>query len=188
MRSISKAVHIILFCLLLSSSMFSQKNMVGFDSSEDQRLKNDGIGELLESAPLGTLEVITLRSPSFGSFYCGNGGGKIIVNEDGTRTAEGDVILLTSQGSVAPALFEIRCEPYMMLQLFKNAYFSLEGENGQVLISKIISTNPSFPLATPANAKQGFTVALSVCLEIEPGHIAAPGNYNGNFQLNWIIE
>lgn len=178
----------ILFFLLLTSAMFSQKNIVVFDSSEDQRLKNDGIGDLLESAPLGTLEVITLRSPSFGSFYCGNGGGKIIVNEDGTRTAEGDVILLTSQGAVAPALFEIRCEPYMMLQLFKNAYFSLEGENGQVLISKIISTDPTFPLATPANAKQGFTVAVGVCLEIEPGQVTAPGNYTGNFQLNWIIE
>lgn len=188
MRSTSTAMHLLLFCFLLSHTMFSQKSMGVFDSSKDQSTRRDGFIELMEAPSLGALEVITLRSPSFGSFYCGNGGGKIIVNEDGTRIAEGDIILLNSDGAVAPALFEIRCEPYMMLQLFKNAYFTLQGENGQVLISKIISTDPTFPLATPANAKQGFTVAVSVCLEVEPGQLAAPGNYNGNFQLNWIIE
>ncbi|MBL0316161.1 MAG: DUF4402 domain-containing protein [Flavobacteriales bacterium] len=181
-------------CLILLFVFTATKGAVGQENKSDEfqdvtpTMKSDQRDGSLHHSSFYGVDVITLRSPSFGSFYCGVGGGKIIVHQDGTRTAEGDVILMNSGGAVAPALFEVRCEPFMMLQLFSDQYFTLHGEDGQELRAKIISTDPSFPLVAPGNSKQGITVAASVCLEINSGQTLSPGNYNGIFQLNWITE
>jgi hypothetical protein len=180
--------------LVLLLVVFATKGAVGQENKTDgfqeitQPMKSVVSDEVPQLSPIQGVEVITLRSPSFGSFYCGMGGGKIIVHQDGTRTAEGDIILMNSGGAIAPALFEVRCEPYLMLQLFSDQYFLLHGQDGQELRAKIISTDPTFPFAAPGDSKQGITVSASVCLEIDTGQTLSPGNYNGTFQLNWITE
>ncbi len=135
-----------------------------------------------------SVDVMILRNPSFGSFYSGNGGGSILIELDGTRTAEGDIVLMNSGNSVSPAVFEVKCAPFSMIQLFRESYFILRGSDGNVVRAKIVSTNPSFPFVSPANAAQGFTVTASVQLELEPGQTLAPGAYTGGFQTSWITE
>jgi hypothetical protein len=150
-----------------------------------QQSLDDGDHESPESM---SVNVLILRHPSFGSFYSGNGGGSITVELDGTRTSEGDIVLMSSGNAIAPAVFEVRCAPFSMIQLFRDSYFILRSSNGSTVKAKIISTNPSFPFVSPANSAQGFTVTASVQLELEAGQTLAPGAYSGGFQTSWITE
>jgi hypothetical protein len=134
------------------------------------------------------VDVVTLRHPSFGSFYCGSGGGSITIETDGTRTAEGDVILMSSGMATAPAVFEVRCEPYTMVQMFRDEEFFLRGSNGDLLRVTILSTVPAFPVTTPSNSGQGFTVTASVRLNLDPGQTLSSGTYVGMFQTTWVTE
>jgi hypothetical protein len=134
------------------------------------------------------VDVFMLRHPSFGSFYCGGNGGSITIELDGTCSAEGDIVLMNAGVAVAPAVFEIKCTPFTMIQLFRDSYFMMRSNEGSVLRARIVATNPAFPFVSPANAAQGFTVTASVRLELEPGQTLSPGAYTGAFQTTWITE
>jgi hypothetical protein len=148
------------------------------------------IGESVEERGLQStpVDVFMLRHPSFGSFYCGGNGGSITIELDGTSHAEGDIVLMNAGVAVAPAVFEIRCSPFTMIQLFRDSYFMMRSNEGSVLRARIVDTNPSFPFVSPANAAQGFTVIASVRLELEPGQTLSPGAYTGAFQTTWVTE
>lgn len=188
MRCIAIALGLLTFCVAATSVAVAQTD-ASYNLQETSTFHaGGGKDESNFSSSAQGVHVLTLRSPSFGSFYCGSGGGKIVVHQDGTRSGEGDVILMNSGVSIAPALFEISCEPYIMIQLLSDSYFTLHGQDGHELRAKIVATDPPFPFVAPSNAKQGFVVAASVCLEIDPGLPLAPGNYDGSFQLNWTAE
>lgn len=184
MRWLTTACSLFIFSVLSTSWCWAQHDLLEAASVLDKEHSDDSAKQLNHAG----VHVLTLRSPAFGSFYCGAGGGKIIVHEDGTRTSEGDVILMNSGVSIAPALFEVSCDPDIMIQLVSDGYFKLYAQDGYELKAKILSTDPAFPCVSPINARQGFVVTASVCLEIDAGQPISPGNYNGSFQLNWISE
>lgn len=159
-----------------TSVPLTQRNVLMHESEEEQAL---------QSTPV---DVFMLRHPSFGSFYCGSNGGSITIELDGTSHAEGDIVIMNAGVAVAPAVFEIRCAPFTMIQLFRDSYFMMRSNEGSVLRARIVSTNPTFPLVSPANAAQGFTVTASVRLELEPGQTLSPGAYTGVFQTTWVTE
>lgn len=157
-------------------------------SGDTSRPMSFGVNDEDESLRPIPVDVVILRHPSFGSFYSGSGGGSITIEIDGTRTSEGDIVLMSSGNAIAPAVFEVKCAPFTMIQLFRESYFVLRSGDGSVVRAKIIATNPAFPFVSPANAAQGFTVTASVQLELEPGQTLTPGAYSGGFQTSWITE
>ena len=175
----------ILECLLVHRGFAQQQNPDDSDVLRPIQIEQGQEDPSLQSMKV---DVMILRHPSFGSFHSGSGGGTITIELDGTRTADGDIVLMSSGNTIAPAVFEVKCAPYSMIQLFRESYFILRSSNGSVVRAKILSTNPSFPCVSPANAAQGFTVTASVQLELEPGQTLAPGAYTGGFQTSWITE
>lgn len=162
------------------SVVFSDKSSNAMDIAIDRK-ENNSLGQT-------GVEVLTLRHPSFGSFHCGAAGGSITIATDGSRYADGDVILLNSGTAVSPAVFELRCEPFRMIQLFRDAYFLLRNANGTTIRAQIIATDPTFPLVSPANAASGFSIVASVRLELEPGSTASPGQFLGTLHTTFIAE
>jgi hypothetical protein len=161
------------------------------NASSDKLLKVGILTNEKEEDPVfqsTPVDVFMLRHPSFGSFYCGGNGGSITIELDGTCSAEGDIVLMNAGVAVAPAVFEIKCTPFTMIQLFRDSYFMMRSNEGSVLRARIVATNPAFPFVSPANAAQGFTVTASVRLELEPGQTLSPGAYTGAFQTTWITE
>lgn len=60
--------------------------------------------------PFGGLrDVQVIQDLNFGSFYVGNGAGKVVVHPDGTRTSSGSVIL--AGGPYQEAIFQITVPP-----------------------------------------------------------------------------
>lgn len=140
-----------------------------------------------EHSPL-PVQVFTLRHPSFGSFATGTGGGSIEVDLEGQRSATGDIVLLNSGNTVAPAVFEVKCSPYTSVHLFSNAQFTLRNADGSTVNAYIVETSPEFPLVAPDNAAEGFTVTAAVKLVLGPGQVLSPGGYSGQLQMTWISE
>lgn len=177
-----------LLALLMSSIAFqevrAQREMQG-DKLPQREIVGFEDDRSLQSSPV---DVYMLRQPSFGSFYCGSNGGSITIELDGTCTAEGDIVLMNVGVTTAPAVFEVRCAPFTMIQFFRDSYFMMRGNDGSTLKARIASTNPAFPFVSPANAAQGFTVTASVRLELEPGQTLSPGAYTGMFQTTWVSE
>lgn len=169
-----------LYPLLGQSEVFSDKSRNAMGITEGEKGNN--------SEGQRGVEVLTIRHPSFGSFHCGAAGGSITIAADGSRYADGDVILLNSGTAVSPAVFELRCEPFRMIQLFRDAYFLLRNANGNTIRAQIIATDPPFPLVSPANAASGFSIVASVRLELEPGSTASPGQFSGTLHTTFIAE
>ena len=166
-----------LVCTSLHQGHAQRQIAVGLDGRADPDVPN--------TVPV---QVVTLRHPSFGSFHCGNGGGSITVGTDGNRSTQGDLIAMNSGVAVSPAVFEVRCTPYTMVHLFRDAFFVLKSNDGSEVRAFIVSTDPEFPLVAPAAAAGGFTVTASVRLELEAGQTLAPGPYNGALQTTWVTE
>jgi len=180
-------------CILISilECMVLQNVSAQQNASSDKLLKVGILTNEKEEDPVfqsTPVDVFMLRHPSFGSFYCGGNGGSITIELDGTCSAEGDIVLMNAGVAVAPAVFEIKCTPFTMIQLFRDSYFMMRSNEGSVLRARIVATNPAFPFVSPANAAQGFTVTASVRLELEPGQTLSPGAYTGAFQTTWITE
>ncbi|MBC7866295.1 MAG: DUF4402 domain-containing protein [Gloeobacteraceae cyanobacterium ES-bin-316] len=137
-----------------------------------------------------TLSVNTAQAIHFGAFcLSGNNGGSVTVSYDGTRTATGDVVLLSTFPAAVPAIFEVKiCRG-------KNVVITYDA------VTKIISPNAVSLLINIGPTEKGvngtsfvsqsdcdFTTSIRVggTLHIPPN--ATAGNYSGIFNMSFKQE
>ncbi len=125
---------------------------------------------------------------AFGAFSPGAAGGTVTVAPGGTRSAAGDVVLLSMGFAYTPAMFYVRANQGTVLSVLVSPPVTLTGSGGGTLTLQVSGTLPSSPFVTTLPWPQQTTVLVGGILTI--GNMASnpPGNYTGNFSITLIRE
>jgi hypothetical protein len=133
------------------------------------------------------LSITTLSSLSFGAFFPGRNGGTLEINKDGIRSSSGSVILLHSDINTSPAVFEIKCPSYTMINLMVDEQIELVNQSGGRIIC-VPNKNELSNFVSPNNAETGFLYSLGAKLIVQDASFETPGEYSGRFNVFIVLE
>jgi len=135
------------------------------------------------------VEVNTAQFLNFGAFTTGISGGTVIVDWNGTRTATGDVILLSMGQPVSPALFDVTANPGTIIQIQPQSSINLSGSNGGNITLNIdsFSTGQTF-ITTASPPFAANPVYVGGTLTVGNSSASPSGQYNGFFTLTFIQQ
>lgn len=145
------------------------------------------LAALCLSVPVLAQTITATQGLSFGSFVAGSGG-TIAISPQGTRTAGGDVTLMTvgqsSQGSAA--LFDLTGSPNSTytISLPSDNVVTLTGSQGGSMAISAFSSTPSGTGQLSSAGTQ--TIAVGATLAVSNDQI--PGSYSGSFNVTAVFE
>ncbi len=130
-----------------------------------------------QELPPRPIEVtITLEQGiKFGSFYHGSAGGTVTVDENGVRSASGDVYLLDYEAS--PAVFTITAIPGTTISLLAPPESVLSGAGGTMTMN-LGQTDPPLPFVATSEQTQ---VRIGGTLTVGNSLANPAGEYSGSF-------
>lgn len=125
---------------------------------------------------------------NFGTFYQGNTGGSIDINTSGSRSANGDIILLNGIASGAQAIFEVEAPTGSVISLLNMPDATLTGSNGGTLTLQMGKSDLNNPFVVTAISPGLTRIQLSGKLLIGDSKTSPPGNYQGTFAITFNQE
>lgn len=132
-----------------------------------------------------TITVSLIQNLSFGTFCPFSTGGSVIISSTGSRSATGNIILLSS--SFSAALFYIEANPGTLISILNGPDVTLNGSNGGSMILHLGDSSPASPFVIPASTPIQ-TVQIGGTL-IAGSILSNPaGSYNGSFSITFIQE
>jgi len=134
------------------------------------------------------VQVNTAQFLNFGAFTTGITGGTVIVDWNGTRTATGDVILLSMGQPVSPALFDVTANPGTIIQIQPQPSINLIGSNGGNVTLSIDSFSTGQSFITTSNSSSPNSVYIGGTLSVGNLSASPAGQYNGFFTLTFIQQ
>lgn len=147
-----------------------------------------GISVAQEPPPIPITVTPTAQGLSFGAFYHGAAGGTVTISPTGTRSATGDVVLLTMGYSFSAALYEIVANQGSLISILNGPDVSLPGSNGGTLTLQIGSSDPLSPFVTTVIPPLTTLLYIGGTLTIGSSFMNPPGDYSGTFDLILIQE
>jgi hypothetical protein len=138
-----------------------------------------------QEPPPRPIIVTVTQNLSFGAFYHGAVGGNVTINTAGSRSATGDIVLLTMGYTFSAAIYRIVGHPGTVVSLLNGPDVLLPGSNGGSLSLHIGISDPASPFVlTPA------PLFLNVGGTLTVGNPGAnpPGSFSGTFDITFIQE
>lgn len=124
----------------------------------------------------------------FGAFYQGAGGGTVTVDELGTRSYSGNIVLLILGGyTFNAAHFNVNSNAGTVINIMSIPDFQLTW-SGNTMNVHIEDTNPLLPFinSNPYSVPTELTIGATLSVG-DPG-TNPPGNYSGTFNVTLVIE
>jgi hypothetical protein len=138
-----------------------------------------------QEPPPRPINVTVNQDLGFGAFYHGAVGGDVTVNPDGSRSATGDVVLLTLGYPFSAAEYRIVGRPGTVVSLLNGPDVLLPGSNGGSLNLHIGSSDPASPfILTPGP----FLVNVGGTLTVGNPLANPPGDFSGTFDITFVQE
>jgi len=150
------------------------------------------VGQLHAQSPLmppNQLNVYTTQELSFGSFYAGSSGGRVIISPDGNRITTGSVTgLALSPGT--PAIFDVRLIPGRVVHIsFPSSAMLYKVGSGENMTINDFTTDKrnNYFVTTSAHP---FINTVKVGASLFVGNISfnPAGDYFGSFNVVFIQE
>lgn len=131
------------------------------------------------------VEVSTAQFLNFGAFTVGEAGGTVSVDFNGTRTWTGDITLLNTGATVAPALYDVYANPGSIITITHPEIFELSGTSGQKIYLEINSYSTGKTFISTQNS--GFPNSVYLGGTLTLGNISAnqPGAYSGTINITF---
>lgn len=141
-----------------------------------------------EPPPRPLTVTVTAQGLSFGAFSQGATGGTVTIASDGSRSATGDIILLSLGFSFTTALYELVANPGTVVSLLNGPDVVLPGSNGGSITLHIGASDPVSPFVI-TTVPPAYTL-LNVGGTVTIGSPAAnpPGYFSGTFDITFIQE
>ena len=138
-----------------------------------------------QEPPPRPINVTVTQNLSFGAFYHGAVGGTVIINPAGSRSATGDVVLLTMGYPFSQAIYRIVGHPGTVISLLNGPDVLLPGSGGGSMSLHIGNSNPASPFVLSPGPN-----FLNVGGTLTVGNSVAnpPGNYSGTFDITFVQE
>jgi hypothetical protein len=129
--------------------------------------------------------VSTLQHLSFGTFIQNGVLGTVTVTPQGSRFADGSIILPTFFSVVTPSLFVVAAQPGTLITINNGPDSQLTGSNGGFLTLQVgeASTGSTFITSTP-----NTEVFIGGTLVVGSVLANPPGEYSGVFQVTFIQQ
>lgn len=143
---------------------------------------------IAQEPPPRPIQVTVSQNLGFGAFTLGISGGTVDITPAGSRSATGDVILLSLGYSFSAAIYRIVGNQGTVVSLLNGSDISLTGSNGGSMLLHIGSSSPASPLVI--NTIPPAYTELYVGGTLTVGNAAAnpAGAYNGVFNITFIQE
>lgn len=139
--------------------------------------------------PPRSITVTATQAIQFGTLSVGGAGGTVIVGWDGSRTSDGDVVLLSMAPFAQPAIFEIKlCQGRNVNILFDPFTILSNGSGGSLTlyIGPTEKGNSGETFAVTADCNFITLLRVGGTLEIPGG--AQSGTYTGGFSITFNYE
>lgn len=136
----------------------------------------------------GDVEVTTTQFLNFGSFTGGNSRGSVSVDHHGTRSYTGDVYLLNIGETVSPALFEVKANPGVILNVLTQNDIYLRGDNGGRLHLQLDSFSPNQMFISTVQPPHANLLYVGGTLFLENSSANPPGRYSGSFTITVVHQ
>lgn len=129
--------------------------------------------------------VSTLQHLSFGTFIQNGVYGTVTVSPQGSRSADGSIILPTFFSVVTPSLFEVASQPGTLITINNGPDSQLVGSNGGFLTLHVGEASTGATFITSTDNTQVFIGGTLLV-----GSVLAnpPGEYSGVFQVTFIQQ
>jgi len=140
--------------------------------------------------PQRTITVTPSQPIHFGTFcVTGGAGGTVTVGYDGSRTSDGNIVLLPIAPIAQPAIFEIKlCQGRNVIITYETTT-TLTGSKGGSLILDIGPTEKGVNNASfTTNSDCNFITPLRVGGTLHVPGIAPSGTYTGSFNITFNQE
>ena len=126
------------------------------------------------------IEVTNTQNLNFG-FFCqtDNTGGTVTVSNTGSRSATGNITLISSSYSCAAFTITTDSTNQFSLQI-SQPEIDISGSNGGSMLLQIGSSNPEFPTIATG---QPATIYLGGTLNVDSRSENPAGTYSGNYLL-----
>ncbi|GHA31144.1 hypothetical protein GCM10007103_10860 [Salinimicrobium marinum] len=135
------------------------------------------------------VEVNTSQFLNFGAYTAGNAGGIVSVDDNGTRTSNGDIILLNYGETVSPALYDVTANPGTIITISHAPTFVLKNANGGgSMILRIDSYSQGQTFITTANPPSTTPIYIGGSLQVGNSSANPPGKYIGTIHLDFIQQ
>ena len=136
----------------------------------------------------GALAVSTVQGMKFGAFYIRSGGGTVTVQNNGTRTFTGDMVLLNLGMLFSQAIFDVEAPEGAIISIWNGPDATLTGTNGGSITLHLNNSSPASPFSSTVAPPGKTSVNIGGTLIIPGGGSAVPGNYSGTFYITFNNE
>lgn len=141
-----------------------------------------------EPPPRPITVTVTSQGLSFGTFTQGAAGGTVTVTATGTRSATGDVVLLSLTPLHSSAMYEVVGNPGTLVSLLNGPDVFLPGSNGGSLQLTIGASEPVSPFVITTLPPVATYLYVGGTLTIGSPASNPPGSYSGTFDITFIQE
>ncbi len=126
---------------------------------------------------------------SFGAFYQPASPGTVIIQSDGSRTFEGNIIGASiSSATFSPAIFEIEADPGTVVSILYGPEVSLHGSRGGSMTLRVGPADTGTPFTTTAERPLRTQVKIGGRLSVGSASANPSGSYSGTFSITFIQE
>ena len=136
----------------------------------------------------GGLYIYTTQNLAFGAFSHGNTGGTLIVGNDGSRSATGDVIALNLGYQYYNTIFDIEAPPGSIISITNGPDATLTGSNGGSMTLRLGSSYPATPFSTIVSPPSRTQVNIGGTITIGNNATSPPGIYTGTFYITFNYQ
>lgn len=141
-----------------------------------------------EPPPRPLTVTVTSQNLSFGAFSQGAVGGTVTIASDGSRSATGDIILLTLGYSFSTALYELVANPGTVVSLLNGPDVVMPGSNGGSITLHIGASDPVSPFVITTVPPAYTLLNVGGTLTIGDPLSNPPGDFSGTFDITFIQE
>jgi hypothetical protein len=137
---------------------------------------------------VGSISVFTVQNIKFGAFTQGISGGTVIIANDGSRSATGEILPLNLGSQYFQAIFEIEAPIGTIISIINGPDATLTGSNGGSMSLQIGTPEPLSPFNTVISPPGRTQVSIGGKLTVGNLAVSPPGNYSGTFFITFNQE
>jgi hypothetical protein len=131
---------------------------------------------------------VTAQGLSFGAFYHGASGGTVVITPAGSRSATGDVVLLSLGIPFSAALFQVHANRGTVISILNGPDAVLTGIPSGTMTLHIGASNPSSPFVSNVNYNIAIPLYIGGTLTVGNSAANPPGSYTGTFDITLVRE
>lgn len=124
----------------------------------------------------------------FGAIVQGSTGGTVTVYPDGSRSATGDVTLISLGIPYSAALFGIEANPGTLISILNGPDATLTGSNGGTMTLQLGNSDPTSPFVCTIPRPSRNQVRIGGTLIVGTPLASPPGSYSGSFSITFMQE